>query len=92
MAENNPPAKSNWSGIIWASPINVDKLTAEFNKVLDGVEATADAQIAVYQAKADRFRRQRNGLAVIIIGIAVNSYLNARNRKEAERVNPPRGM
>lgn len=38
-----------------------------------------------------RYRRQRNGLVVIIASIAVNSYLEARKRHEAERVNPPEG-
>lgn len=98
MAENNP-ASADWPGLntirpgqLWAGVINIERLTDAVNKALDEAIAVESANVAFQRAKADRYRRQRNGLIVILTGIALNSYLNARNKHEAERVNPPKEM
>jgi hypothetical protein len=101
MAENLDPASPEWVGFktffpgefpLWTKPINIEKLTAEVNQIIEDTVAGEIREKIYYQAKAKRYRRQRNSFAVILAGIIVNKYLNARERREAERVNPPKEM
>lgn len=98
MAENEMnPASPDWVGFkaffpgefpLWTKPINIEKLTAEVNQIIEDTVAGEIREKIYYQAKAKRYRRQRNSFAVILAGIWVAGYMKARERREAERVNP----